>query len=204
MNLLNNGFKYTRAGGRITLRAYESNGRVRIEVEDECGGVPNRKAIRFSLSAIAAARTGRASGWGCPLPARRSGRRAEMSAFGTARTRLHLHDRRAIAFSRGGDHATRIRISGYPWSDQLSQEQPRHLRFGAKRFPPLGGSLGERLPQRFDVRGDLAGLLQLDLNPGDLTLTVADGASDTVQIPCPEPPASLASQSHLAACRVPS
>jgi signal transduction histidine kinase len=47
MNLLNNGFKYTPAGGRITLRAYESHGRVRIEVEDECGGIPESKGDPF-------------------------------------------------------------------------------------------------------------------------------------------------------------
>jgi signal transduction histidine kinase len=47
MNLLNNGFKYTRAGGRVTLRAYESNGRVHIEVEDECGGIPESQGDPF-------------------------------------------------------------------------------------------------------------------------------------------------------------
>ena len=40
MNLLNNGFKYTRRGGTVTLRAREQHGFVRIEVEDECGGIP--------------------------------------------------------------------------------------------------------------------------------------------------------------------
>ena len=40
MNLLNNGFKYTRRGGTVTLRAREHDGFVRIEVEDECGGIP--------------------------------------------------------------------------------------------------------------------------------------------------------------------
>jgi signal transduction histidine kinase len=38
MNLLNNAFKFTRAGGRIVLRARRDDGRVHIEVEDECGG----------------------------------------------------------------------------------------------------------------------------------------------------------------------
>ena len=40
MNLLNNGFKYTPQGGTVTLRAREHEGLVRIEVEDECGGIP--------------------------------------------------------------------------------------------------------------------------------------------------------------------
>jgi signal transduction histidine kinase len=38
MNLLNNAFKFTPAGGRVTLRATRDDNRVRIEVEDECGG----------------------------------------------------------------------------------------------------------------------------------------------------------------------
>ena len=41
MNLLNNAFKYTAAGGRVVLRAVGDDGRLRIEVEDECGGVPD-------------------------------------------------------------------------------------------------------------------------------------------------------------------
>ncbi len=41
MNLLNNAFKYTRAGGRVVLRALCDDGRVRIEIEDECGGIPD-------------------------------------------------------------------------------------------------------------------------------------------------------------------
>jgi len=41
MNLLNNAFKYTRAGGRVVVRALRHDGHVRIEVEDECGGIPD-------------------------------------------------------------------------------------------------------------------------------------------------------------------
>ena len=41
MNLLNNAFKYTPAGGRVVLRALHEGRRVRIEVEDECGGIPD-------------------------------------------------------------------------------------------------------------------------------------------------------------------
>lgn len=47
MNLLNNGFKYTRAGGTVTLRASEHEGHVRIEVEDECGGIPTSSGDPF-------------------------------------------------------------------------------------------------------------------------------------------------------------
>jgi signal transduction histidine kinase len=39
MSLLNNAFKYTPAGGHVALRAPYENGRVRFEVEDECGGI---------------------------------------------------------------------------------------------------------------------------------------------------------------------
>jgi hypothetical protein len=39
-NLLNNAFKYTRTGGRVVLRAQNQDGRLLIEVEDECGGIP--------------------------------------------------------------------------------------------------------------------------------------------------------------------
>ncbi len=41
MNLLTNAFKYTRANGRVALRAYQAEGRVVLEVEDECGGIPD-------------------------------------------------------------------------------------------------------------------------------------------------------------------
>ena len=39
-NLLSNAFKYTPAGGRVVLRARATDGRVAIEVEDSCGGIP--------------------------------------------------------------------------------------------------------------------------------------------------------------------
>ena len=41
MNLLNNAFKFTHPGGHVTLRTLHENGRVRFEVEDECGGLPD-------------------------------------------------------------------------------------------------------------------------------------------------------------------
>ncbi len=39
MNLLHNAFKYTPANGCVTIRTRTGNGRVFIEVEDECGGL---------------------------------------------------------------------------------------------------------------------------------------------------------------------
>jgi signal transduction histidine kinase len=47
MNLLNNAFKYTPAGGRVVLRALGDNGRLRIEIEDECGGIPDSTVDPF-------------------------------------------------------------------------------------------------------------------------------------------------------------
>lgn len=47
INLLHNGFKYTRPGGTVILRAGEHEGRIRIEVEDECGGIPETKGDLF-------------------------------------------------------------------------------------------------------------------------------------------------------------
>ena len=39
-NLLQNAFKFTRAGGMVKLRASTNSARVLIEVEDQCGGLP--------------------------------------------------------------------------------------------------------------------------------------------------------------------
>ena len=40
-NLLQNAFKFTQPGSRVTLRGSATADRVRIAVEDECGGLPN-------------------------------------------------------------------------------------------------------------------------------------------------------------------
>ena len=47
-NLLSNAFKYTRSGGRVILRARPMEGRVVIEVEYECGGLPEGKSDVFT------------------------------------------------------------------------------------------------------------------------------------------------------------
>jgi len=47
MNLLNNAFKYTPAGGRVVLRARYDGPHVLIEVADECGGIPDSKGDPF-------------------------------------------------------------------------------------------------------------------------------------------------------------
>ena len=47
-NILNNAFKFTRAGGRVVIRAHQRDGSVIIEVEDECGGIPDSKGDPFA------------------------------------------------------------------------------------------------------------------------------------------------------------
>ena len=41
VNLLQNAFKFTPPGGHVTLRSFAEADRVRIEVDDECGGLPS-------------------------------------------------------------------------------------------------------------------------------------------------------------------
>ena len=47
MNLLHNAFKNTPSGGRVALRARAEHGRLLIETEDECGGIPPGKGDLF-------------------------------------------------------------------------------------------------------------------------------------------------------------
>ena len=47
MNVLQNAFKYTPAGGTVTLGAHAHAGRLLIEVHDECGGIPEPKRDLF-------------------------------------------------------------------------------------------------------------------------------------------------------------
>lgn len=47
MNLLNNAFKFTQAGGKVTLRAMRHGEHLRIEVEDECGGIGDAASVIF-------------------------------------------------------------------------------------------------------------------------------------------------------------
>lgn len=46
-NLLSNAFKFTRASGRVVLRAYRRDGNAVIEIEDECGGIPPSEGDPF-------------------------------------------------------------------------------------------------------------------------------------------------------------
>lgn len=46
-NLLQNAFKFTHMGGRVSLRAHQLDGRAEIEVEDQCGGLPEGKCEKL-------------------------------------------------------------------------------------------------------------------------------------------------------------
>ena len=74
MNLLTNAFRYTRASGRVVLRAQREDGRLLIEVEDECGGIPESKGDPVPGVRRAARRIGQVSAWGSQLPKRPSRR----------------------------------------------------------------------------------------------------------------------------------
>jgi signal transduction histidine kinase len=65
MNLLNNAFKFTHAGGQVVLRALHENGRARFEVEDECGGIPD--AVEDAFKPFAARRQKNQTGLGLGL-----------------------------------------------------------------------------------------------------------------------------------------
>lgn len=47
MNVLHNGFKNTPKGGTVTLRAFASKNDLCLEVEDQCGGIPEEKGDLF-------------------------------------------------------------------------------------------------------------------------------------------------------------
>jgi signal transduction histidine kinase len=42
-NLVQNGIKFSREGGQVVLRGHEREGKVLIDIEDECGGLPATK-----------------------------------------------------------------------------------------------------------------------------------------------------------------
>jgi signal transduction histidine kinase len=49
-NLLQNAFKFTRLHSHVSLKAYGTGDRVMIEVEDQCGGLPEGKAESLFIS----------------------------------------------------------------------------------------------------------------------------------------------------------
>jgi len=69
-NVLQNAVKFTRPHGRVCLNAYAVDGRLLIDVEDECGGLPDGKAeeIFRPFAQLSAERTG--LGLGLPISRR--------------------------------------------------------------------------------------------------------------------------------------
>ena len=47
MNLLHNAFKNTPAGGAVILRVHAHGERLLVEIEDQCGGIPESKGDLF-------------------------------------------------------------------------------------------------------------------------------------------------------------
>jgi signal transduction histidine kinase len=82
-NLLQNGFKYTRERGRVCLRTSLERGRILIEVEDQCGGLPERAGTDPALAPASPRPDGRSGlGFGLSIS-----RRAVEANGGQLRTR---------------------------------------------------------------------------------------------------------------------
>ena len=84
MNLLQNAFKYTRPHGLVTLRTSAENGRVLIEVEDECGGFARDETATEMFQPFGDRRKDDRSGLGLGLTI---SRRAVQASGGEIRTR---------------------------------------------------------------------------------------------------------------------
>lgn len=75
-NLLNNAFKYTLTGGRVVLRATaDDSARLLIDVEDECGGMPESEGDPFQ--SFGKRRSGDRTGLGLGLSIARKAVRAD-------------------------------------------------------------------------------------------------------------------------------
>jgi signal transduction histidine kinase len=81
MNLLHNAFKNTPPKGRVVLRARAEHGRLRIETEDECGGIPPAKGDLFQV--FGDRRGGDRSGLGLGLSIARKAVRAHGGEIST-------------------------------------------------------------------------------------------------------------------------
>jgi hypothetical protein len=82
-NLLQNAFKFTRPNTEVVLSAYAAGDRIRIEVEDHCGGLPIGPRI-CSCHSSSAGRTGPAWGLDSQSVGAASRRTVEPSGSGTS------------------------------------------------------------------------------------------------------------------------
>jgi len=116
-NLLQNAFKFTRKASHVLLRGHAVGERVLIEVQDECGGIPEDKLRTIFLPFVQSGRD--RSGLGLGLqPPRRRGQWRKSPCSQCSRVRLRLHDRspterliaarrEAAAPARVGEHLRR-------------------------------------------------------------------------------------------------
>jgi hypothetical protein len=145
-NLLQNAFKFTQHGTGVSLTAYAAGDRIRIDVEDNCGGLPPGGAERMFLPFTQCGED--RSGLGLGLAICRRQRRGEQRSSQRARSagvrvRLHYRATPALAdvasFARSGlqrlkycrRSATRRRVAP---STRLPTPQPcRGLRVALRQ-----------------------------------------------------------------------
>jgi Histidine kinase-, DNA gyrase B-, and HSP90-like ATPase len=65
-NLLQNAFKFTRPRTTVTVRVCADAERVRIEIEDECGGIPGENLDERSARSSSEPPIGPAWAWASP------------------------------------------------------------------------------------------------------------------------------------------
>ena len=69
-NLLQNAFKFTHAHSCVRLNAYAASGRIRIDVEDQCGGLPVGNEEKMFLPFVRGSRDSSGLGLGLALSRR--------------------------------------------------------------------------------------------------------------------------------------
>ena len=112
MNLLNNAFKFTRVGGQVALRTFQHGDRFRIEVEDECGGIPDTREICFGPLRNVAAPIARASAWVSRSPGKLPRHTAVRSSSGMFRVTAASSRWTFPSRRRRAPHPCRWPISG--------------------------------------------------------------------------------------------
>ncbi len=116
-NVLQNAITFTRPRGRVSLNAYAVDGRLLIDVEDECGGLPGGES-GGDLPTVRPARrggTGPRSGVAHQPSQRRSERRHAPRAQ-SPRRRLRVHDRSSpdVVPEVTGSHAAAAPVPPVP------------------------------------------------------------------------------------------
>jgi hypothetical protein len=94
-NLLQNAFKFTRPDTVVVVRVRATAERVLIEVQDECGGLPDRRRRACSSPSSDEVRTARAWAWASPSAAGGRGGWGPPLRPEPCRAGMHLHARPA-------------------------------------------------------------------------------------------------------------